>query len=405
MQISTKEQFDNLIGKLDSLYIYGAGKWGKEIVDYLYEIKYHDKIRKILVSSIEGNQNEYRQIPVVELKKENCIDACILICVKEKEDICKLLIDIGIDNYVELENIVWLKERKQGINISWYDFVVAGWPKCGTTTLHAVMKKNKNIYLPEKKETLFYEFRNKVENPVEILKKVFFEGIENGQMVGSVEPSFYKYAELVKKDFGGNIKVILILRNPVLALFSLYKMQMKKGNSIVGYGNYQEYTHKIFDEYCEKTLKKQNVFFYEKYVKEFVECFGMERIHIVFLEELIQNPKKVVDGIYRFIGVEGEYDLAELPKENEGNFVFATKEGYLIAKETSELAQKGRENPEINVYDTEEYKKILHKYMKSERIYNPQMKDYQKEKLQNYFYDSVRNLEQIIDRDLKEIWF
>ena len=405
MLISTKEQFDNLIGKLDSIYIYGAGQWGKEVVDYLYEIKRQDKIRKILVSSIEGNQNEYRQIPVVELKKESSIDACILICVKEKEDIYKLLIDMCIDDYVELENIVWLKGRKQGINISWYDFVVAGWPKCGTTTLHAVMKTNKNIYLPQKKETLFYEFRNKVENPVETLKKVFFEGIENGQMVGSVEPSFYMYAELVKKDFGGNIKVILILRNPVYAFFSLYKMQMKKGNSTIGYGNYQKYTYKIFDDYCNHTLNQSNRYLYDKYVKEYLDIFGLGNVHIVLLEDLVREPKKVIESIYEFLGVEGKYDLEELPKENEGNYVFATKEGYLVAEKILELERNMRQNPENNVYETDEYKKLARKYHAAEKIYNPKMEIYQRERVQDFFNESVRNLEKLINRNLSEVWF
>lgn len=57
----------------------------------------------------------------------------------------------------------------------------------------------------------------------------FFYDISEGQVVGMVEPPFSENAEQIAEFFGTDIKIIFLVRNPVDAEFSRFKMSARDG--------------------------------------------------------------------------------------------------------------------------------------------------------------------------------
>lgn len=200
------------------------------------------------------------------------------------------------------------------------------------------------------------------------------------------------------------MKIVLLLRNPVEAFYSMYKMHVRMGKDNTGYNFYREYNPKMFDLFFEK-WKENMPYLYDGYIHEFLNVYGSDHVHIVLFEEFIRKPQEIVNQIYNYLQIDSEYNLYCLPKVADGNWVFATREGFLIGKEKQRCNSIRFRNPTSTIFETDEYKKICEEYEKAEKIYAPKMEAYQREYLQEFFYSSVRELEKIIRRDLSEVWF
>lgn len=59
------------------------------------------------------------------------------------------------------------------------DFICVGTQKAGTTTLHDVLKKHPNIYLPERKEAHFFDMDERFDKGLDWWMGTFFQGDKN----------------------------------------------------------------------------------------------------------------------------------------------------------------------------------------------------------------------------------
>lgn len=300
----------------------------------------------------------------------------------------------------------------QGIN-----FLTAGFMKCGTTSLYSVLRKMYSVYVPARKETAFFSWFDKVENAEEKLIKSYFSYIRDGQKaVGMIEPSFYLNAKEIRQYFGAEIRIILMMRNPVDASFSMFKMLNRDGymEDIFEelYQKHGSYHEEMFERYCERIVNdKEYLFYYDYWLKNFLEYFPKEHILVTIFEELLKSPQYEMNRILNFIGIDEKCTCLEFPKINEGSFVMNTIEGYKIAKRRRELQHIV--NPYIKTENKSKEKEILREefvqvneaYEKADRLSGIKINKKEKEKLRNHFEKSVRNLEKILNKDLSSVWF
>ena len=111
-------------------------------------------------------------------------------------------------------------------------FVVIGVPKAGTTSLYSYLQDHPGIYMPEKGELHFFTsaiIGAACEGPgdqatYERICKTreaydsFFEGAGHAQVVGEASPSYFFFPGCIprlKATLGENVKLVLVLRNPV----------------------------------------------------------------------------------------------------------------------------------------------------------------------------------------------
>ena len=124
--------------------------------------------------------------------------------------------------------------------------------------------------------------------------EIYFDNIKKGQIVGMIEPTFWLYAKEVFVEFGPNVKLIFLVRNPVDAVFSYFKMANRLGHGEL-LGAYQKAGGKfhlsIFEEYFSRLIQqKPYMFQYDYWIAEFLKLFPEDQIKILFFEELIQKP-------------------------------------------------------------------------------------------------------------------
>lgn len=417
--IFTLNDLSDCLSENEHIVIYGAGIWGRQLIDYIFSIEKQDVVKGIAVTDKTVNISEYRGIKVYEaselFRHENCF---VLVAVSNRylKDVRKIVEryrDLSWYSCITGDLISSMQDQRK--RVEWngkIDFLVPGFLKCGTTSIYCALKKFSDIYLSSKKENHYFEWCDNVEEPFKVLGDVYFNDIKEGQIVGIVEASYTEKAQRIYNTFGGDIRLVFMLRNPVNGAFSDFMMMCRDGSPEIEEA-YQKYNGtfsvEMFDEYIkyQKSLEYDN-FNYAHWISEFMNYYPREQIKTVFLEELLRSPREEMNNILKFIGSTNEYDEDELPRVNEGKYVMADIEGYRSTRQKTVLAQELRGMRKSGGQFDEKYEEYVGLYMKentAKKLYDIKILPEQREKTERYYYDSVRNLEKLLDKDLSKLWF
>ena len=421
-QIFTVFGLDELLKVEERIVIYGAGIFGKRIVDYIISVGEVSRIAGILVTE-KAEQLDYKGIRIRELGDGEWFarsDNFVIIAVSERymSEIVETVRLYGkryrcITGYLfrEINRKLALNNRQIGA-YNGLDFLLAGFTKCGTTSIWKALMEVNDVYVPENKESLFFSWCGDVENPKEKLVKEYFNDIREGQIVGAIEPSFASHAGRIREFFGGHIKILFLVRNPADAMFSKFKMDARSRGTKYIKDAYQKSGGKYMGGVFEKYLSYQSLVDTRKYIdyiSAFLECWPQEQIKIFIFEEIIANPQEVMNDILKFIGSSNKYMHNDLPWRNEGNCVMEDIKGLEIASrlermgyEYDHLKEKFEQNKAENL---DEFAEIEKQYNHAKKIYDIKMTKDERQKLEMYYNDSVRELEKLLDKDLSEIWF
>lgn len=422
-KIYTTYGLNEILDREEKVIIYGAGTYGKRIADYIISTGRRTRIAAFCVT--EKSEEDYKGIKIVKSGDAHLMDSDILI-----------IIAVSHFYMSEIEGIVQQYEKRyccvtqflyneigrksitdSTLNrIGTYeklDFLLVGFGKCGTTSLHQALTYVEDVYVPENKESGFWGWYDKVENPKEQLDRDHFYDIREGQIVGAIEPAFFRYAGRTRAFFGKKVKILCLVRNPVDAFFSRFKMScrgIRNGAYMIelykneGGGKYKE---GVFEEYC-KVPSRLNVYKYIDYIQQFLECWPQEQVKIVVFEDMIKNPQKIMNEILQFIGSSCKYTYGDLPRENEGDYVMADIGGLEIANRWWELVYEYN----CTNMDMRDKDALMNKFAEFEeqrnqarKIYNLKLSQDKRKMLEEYYNDSVRELEIMLNRDLSEIWF
>lgn len=301
-----------------------------------------------------------------------------------------------------------------------YDFLVAGFPKCGTTTLHNLLQQNPYICLPDSKETFFFSDLNIYKKGKNYLEKHFYGNALPEQMIGGVEPSFSRYAQRVKTYLRDDTKVIFLVRNPLSYLFSYYKMCMSFGAKewYEAYGVYGGFSG-IIREYVRRGtrgfwLKDRDTDIrsailggeYIRYVKEYEDIVGKDNITIFLFEDFIKDEKKTAEKIFQLIGVESCEIRADVGKNTSESIMPRNERGRVLLADREYLHHTYMEHRKKISKTGMALCSLYYKYIPgvaaekiSDRI------DLSAEKLlRGYYEDSVSELEKWMGRNLMETW-
>ncbi|MEK6477301.1 sulfotransferase domain-containing protein [Catalinimonas sp. 4WD22] len=188
-------------------------------------------------------------------------------------------------------------------------FAVIGGQKSGSTYIQSVLSAHPQVFMPED-EVPYFEDPDFQEGGMQKLEALF-ENVSNELVWGIKRPNLLgssQYASRLKQNLG-QIKLIVILRDPVIRAVSAYYHYMKDGflppltlsegmNNILegkmeGYGRHSEI--------IEFGL-------YYKHLKHYHKYFSQDQILILLYDELKKNKKEVIKKLYRFIGVDEGYN-------------------------------------------------------------------------------------------------
>lgn len=297
------------------------------------------------------------------------------------------------------------------------DFLIVGAAKSGTTSLHYYMKDVENIYLPEIKESYFFSFFSSPPNftspdplfdiitDLQEYSKQYPEDF-NG-FLGDASPSYlYAYQKTIsniKEIYGDrykDLKIIILLRNPVERAWSQY-MHFKKN-----YNEPLEFGDAISSEVINKRLASNWNYFYDyigfgKYTEQ-ITAYQTEFNHVrIFLfDELKRDTAQVLNETLKFISgkeqritvnTEEVFNISGVPKKNIYSFLWRFKK------------IKGLQSV-IRKITPPKLKNQLNNFMLSRSLQRVKISDTDRENLKLIYKDEIDELMSVIKNPDIEKW-
>jgi len=306
-------------------------------------------------------------------------------------------------------------------------FLCVGFAKCGTTTLHEILKQHKDVKLPMIKEPFFYANYNYYKRGFQwYIRRYYGPNNAKNKLVGEINPLIESNfnAKRIYKDFGPNLKLIFIMRNPVDRLFSDFKMWLLWGacfknpqDNILDENTFSKFLDQFF-EYEQETdrlhLKKQhpliNRGLYYKHIESYLKYFPRENMKFIVFEEFIKDPKKSCEEIYEFLGLKKQKGIDYTVKANSGNRsprnIYSIKFGHFWINSCWKWITGNL--PYISETVCNRIDKIYWKMFdliskKDEKKYL--MNDMLRKRLENYYREDKERLEILLGRDLTDLWY
>lgn len=195
------------------------------------------------------------------------------------------------------------------------NFLVVGAAKSGTTSLFHYLNQHPDIYIPEVKECRFFSQLPKDFNGLgaEFFpnsgitdEKVYFDLFQGHEdkVCGDISNDYlYYYKESVrniKKYLGDEVKIIIILRNPIDRAYSNYMHAVRDGwENLTFEESIIEETYRIQANWGWPYHYIQVGFYYQQ-VKAYLDNFLNVR---VYLFEDLKNKDEFLNDLYEFLNV------------------------------------------------------------------------------------------------------
>ena len=186
-------------------------------------------------------------------------------------------------------------------------FLCIGVQKAGTTSLINYLSQHNDIYI-HPKELHFFDTEELGESEITKYENNFNT---NKLIIGEKTPSYnYLYYAMDKiYNYNSNIKLILILREPIARAFSQYNMTLNFNNKSLNDVTEQEI---LMDFEKEENIKlselKSNGNYYiirgkyDEIINYILSKFSRENIYIGIAEEIYANKQKYYNDIICFLG-------------------------------------------------------------------------------------------------------
>lgn len=184
--------------------------------------------------------------------------------------------------------------------------IVAGAQKSGTSTLYAQLSQHPEITASKHTEIEFFTRSNDEVGSRSAYLRNFKK--PHAHWLLDVSPG-YITSKVAPKQIASifpDARIVFILRDPASRAYSAWRMQITKGSEL-----------RPFGEAMESEMHYLENGRYGKHIERYLECFPLKNIQILFFEDLVKNPQKVLSSISEWIGI-SNMDGSHLRIENAG---------------------------------------------------------------------------------------
>lgn len=199
---------------------------------------------------------------------------------------------------------------------------IPGAAKSGTSTLHDLLNQHPDICMSSLKEPYYlvndnFEDRKEVYNAkYETLFKKNPEALYKGDSSTSYM-LFPNFIERVKANISKEVHFIFVLRNPIDRLYSHYWYLKGLGSEALDFRNAVNKDMAIEPNMSKKLPegKFKNYYqygLYGKWLEKFYANFKEHQIKIILFEDLKENPLKITNECFTFLGLQPLQQLNEI---------------------------------------------------------------------------------------------
>ncbi len=257
-------------------------------------------------------------------------------------------------------------DETKNVNV---DFIVAGFPGCGAVMLQQTLPDNYQIYLPESRESFYLKWADQKEHAESILNEIYYADIRSSQKAGLILTDGYDQPERVHQCFGEEVKILFVVRDPVEAVHTSFKLQMRCPTDqryLEYFRRYHHYGTEMIDAYVNQEILsgQEDSFDYEKHIQRYRKYFSSEQILVVSVEEMVRHTESCMNRIQEFLGVR-LHRYNRLPQADTSMRVAknyrCAKKNYKIYQKWVEMASepKGEERKKFLKYKRKMFQKTM----------------------------------------------
>lgn len=285
------------------------------------------------------------------------------------------------------------------------NFIVSGFPKCGSTALHYYLNEHPDIYMPKQKELHFFTHKilskqNQGVGDKEIKKtqiktlkkyKDCYKDVKNEIAIGDASPSYINYPSEFNKinEQLQNPKVIILLRDPIKRAYSNY-LHLKR--------EHRE-TLPFYEALKEEDNRKQlnysdfwNYTFNSKYYDKIIAAQkAFNDVLIITQEELNRNTESTIKKVFKFLEVDDNFKPLNLSKRyNPGGIYKNNMVTKIIFKQTKFKSFLRKIGP-IPLWVKHLKQRVLKKY----KVASPKIDNKSENYLIKVFKEDVKNIQKL----------
>ncbi|WP_157132297.1 sulfotransferase [Roseobacter sp. AzwK-3b] len=173
------------------------------------------------------------------------------------------------------------------------DFVVVGPQRTGSSWLDRALRTHPKVALPAfTKET--FAFDSETEIDLHTYFQRYFSNAESGQKVGEIGPTYFhnpRARDRLRTNFP-DLKIIILLRDPVERTYSLFRHEVAKGRS-------PDDLFRAIEQNPEIVESGR----YAKHVVDWQRDFGNDRVQLLWFDDIEARGAQMVMDVHEFIGV------------------------------------------------------------------------------------------------------
>jgi hypothetical protein len=209
------------------------------------------------------------------------------------------------------------------------NFFIVGAPRCGTTALFDYLQAHPEIAMASYKEPHYFGtdlrgerftlYRGRLDQ-----YQALFKHVKNENRVGegSVGYLFSKNAAAEIHAYNPDARIIIMLRHPIEALYSMYEQARFSGSTEyedfdLMLRHHETLLHQPELDTVVRLLSVEGVRYGEQ-VKRYLDIFGREAVHIILYDDFSQNTAEVYRKTLEFLGVDATFTLDTFKVINAG---------------------------------------------------------------------------------------
>lgn len=294
------------------------------------------------------------------------------------------------------------------------NFLIVGVAKSGTSSLHQYLAQHPEIFMSKAKEPRFISSQvmdfpmggpkdDKVESwyikDFKSYQDLFIEA-DSEKIIGeSSADTFYFHNKTIPviKEYLGDPKILIILRNPVTRAYSAFQHLKRDDREPL---NLKEALlrepERIKNNY-ELIYHYKAVSLYADGVRAFLDNFT--NVKVIINEELAQNPKESLKEIFDFLNVDSNIDINTETKYNLSG-IPRWRWAHEVLFEGRNFA--GPIRRVVRLFISKQKRKEISRNLMKKNLKRTVLDEESKQELLSYFKDDIRKTESILNKDLSD---
>lgn len=289
------------------------------------------------------------------------------------------------------------------------DFVIAGAPKCGTTSLWNYLRAHPAVFMPENKEPNYFcsDLPTPWPGHVSTLAEyeALFSNVPPDAVTGEASV-FYLYSKVAigrMMAHNVNAKIILMLRNPIEAVRSMHAYRWN--NHLEDVGDFEEawrlQEQRLLGRHLPPAwpypvLWQYGGFFsYAPQVRRVLAQVPRKQCLFLLFEEFFADPLRQFARVLEFLGLPPEHARTAFPVVNMTSGVRSPRLDRLLRQPPAGLMALRRVAHAIGLHPM----RVLRRLNRVAGERSPLRESFRAE-LEDYFSTDVMELEQLLGRKL-----